>query len=731
MNRWNLPLAVCGLLLVTVATASASTDAAPKLSSDNPFAAESTLPYRLPPFAKISDADFRPAFDAGMAQERQEIDAIAADAAAPSFDNTIVAMERAGRLLDRVSTVFYSLVACNTDPEMEKIQAEMAPKLSAHNDATYLNAQLFARVQKLYEQRASLGLDAESLRLLERTRTRFIRDGAQLGDADKTRLRQLNGQLATLTTQYKANVLKATNAAAVTVDKVAELDGLSEQEIAAAAESAKARGLQGKWLLTLQNTTGQPVLTTLKSRALRERIYRASATRADGGDSDNTAAVAQIVKLRAQRAALLGYVNHAAYVLDDETARTTGAVNQMLAQLAPAAAVNAQREASDIQQLIDQQARERHGKSFKLAPWDWSFYAEQVRKAKYAYDESEARPYFELNHVLQDGVFYAAHELYGISFKERTDLVAYRKDVRIFEVFNADGSPLGLFLADYFARDNKRGGAWMNSYVGQSKLLGTRPVVANHLNIAKPPEGQPVLLTFDEVNTLFHEFGHALHGLFSNVQYPYFSGTSVPRDFVEYPSQFNEMWATDPTVLANYAKHYQTGAPMPAALLDKVKRAKNFNEGFATTEYLAAAIYDQSWHQLSATQTPAAKDVMAFEAAALKNAGIAFMPVPPRYHTPYFSHVFAGGYSAAYYAYIWTDVLASDTQHWFRTHGGLQRANGDFLRAKLLSRGGSVDALTLFRDFYGHDPEIGPLLEKRGLALPMKTRTMPKPELKS
>ncbi|TXH03226.1 MAG: M3 family peptidase [Nevskiaceae bacterium] len=731
MKSRTLPFALCGLLLAAAALADDAPTAA-ALNPENPFASESALPYALPPFDRIGDGDFRPAFEAGMAQERQEMNAIAANPEAPDFDNTIVAMERAGRLLGRVSTVFYNLVACNTDPELEKLQAEMAPKLAAHEDATYLDPALFARVHQLYQHRDSLGLDAESLRLLERVHVRFVRSGAQLGEADKSKLRQLNAQLATLTTQFKQNVLKATNAAAVVVDNVADLDGLDAPQIAAAAEAAKARGLDGKWLLTLQNTTGQPVLTTLKSRALRERVYRASITRADGGDNDNTAVVAQIVRLRAQRAVLLGYDSHAAYVLDDETARTPDAVNQILAQLAPAAVANAQREAADIQRLIDQQARDAHTKTFRLAPWDWSYYAEQVRKARYAYDESQVKPYFELEHVLQDGVFYAAHAFYGLSFKERTDLPVYRKDVRVFEVFDADGTPMGLFLADYFARDNKRGGAWMNSYVEQSKLFGLRAVVANHLNIVKPPEGQPVLLSFDEVNTMFHEFGHALHGLFSNVRYPYFSGTSVPRDFVEYPSQFNEMWATDPTVLTHYAKHYQTGAAMPQALLDKVLRARSFNQGFATSEYLAAAIVDQAWHQIGAAQAPPAGGVMAFETAALKKAGIAFMPVPPRYHTPYFSHVFAGGYSAAYYAYIWTDVLAADTQSWVRSHGGLQRANGDFLRAKLLSRGGSVDAMTLFREFYGRGPEIGPLLDKRDLILPRpQPRAPAKPELRS
>jgi len=681
----------------------------------NPFAAPSTLPYELPPFDRITNADYRPALDAGMAEERREIDAIAHNAAAPSFDNTIVAMERAGGMLDRATTVFSNLIASNTNPELEKLNAEYAPKLAAHNDAIMLDPALYARVDQLYQQRATLGLDTESLQLLTRQHRRFVRAGAALSETSKTRLREINGQLSSLTTHFQQNVLKGTKDGAVVVDSAELLDGLSPQQIGAAAEAAKARGLSNKWLITLQNTTIQPVLTQLKDRALRERIYRASSTRGQGGEADNTAVIADIVKLRAERAKLLGYPTHAAYVLEDETAGTPDAVNKMLGQLAPAAIANAHKEAAEIQHVIDQQARAAHKKSFKAEPWDWAFYAEQVRKAKYAYDSADVKPYFELNHVLQDGVFYAAHALYGLSFKERHDLPVYQADVRVFEVFDEDGAPIGLFLADYFARDNKRGGAWMSSYVRQSQLFGLKPVVVNNLNISKPAEGQPVLLTFDEVTTMFHEFGHGLHGLLSNVRYPLLSGTAVPRDFVEYPSQYNEMWARDPGVLANYAKHYQTGAAMPKALFDKVLAAQKFNEGFKTSEYLASALLDQRWHQLSAGNTPAASAVVSFEAEALHRDKVDYTLTPPRYHSGYFSHIFAGGYSAGYYAYLWSEVLARDTEHWINTHGGLTRANGDFLRANVLSRGRSEDPKVLFERFYGGPAEIGPLLEHRGL----------------
>jgi peptidyl-dipeptidase Dcp len=689
--------------------------AAPQLFTANPFARPSTLPYHLPPFNRIKDADFRPAFEAGMAEQRKEIEAIDRNTAPPSFENTIVAMEKSGQMLDRVGSVFFNLNSSNTNPEMQKIATELAPKLSAHQDAILLDPVLFARVDAVYQQRAGLKLDSESLQLLERTHKQFMRAGAKLADADKTRLKQLNEQIASLTTQFRQNLLKATKDAAVVVDNVADLDGLSPEQIGAAAEAAKARKLAGKWVITLQNTTIQPVLADLKNRELREKIYQASISRADGGPDDNTALVAKIVKLRAEKAALLGYPDYAAYGLADETAGTPTAVNQMLGRIVPPALANAKKEAADNQKLIDEQARAANGQPFTLAPWDWAFYAEQVRKARFGFDQAQVRPYFELNRVMQDGLFYAAHELYGLSFKERHDLPGYQPDVRVFEVFNADGSPLGLFLADYFARDNKQGGAWMSSFVDQSRLFGRKPVVSNNLNIAKPAQGQPALLTFDEVSTMFHEFGHALHGLLSDVNYPSLSGTSVPRDFVEFPSQFNEMWAREPVVFAHYAKHYQTGAPMPQALLDKVLAAQKFGQGYATTEYIAAALLDQAWHQITAAQAPPAAQVMAFETAALQKDGVECAPVPPRYHTTYFAHIFASGYAAGYYAYIWSEVLARDTEQWMHTHGGLQRANGDFLRAKILSRGRTVNPEVLFEQFYGGPPDIGPLLEHRGL----------------
>jgi peptidyl-dipeptidase Dcp len=694
-----------------------ASDSTPAATGDNPLFVESTLPYQTPPLDRIRVEHFKPAFEAGMAEQRREIEAIVNKRAVPTFENTIVAMEKSGQLLSRTASVFSSLVSSNTNSALEDIQTEMSPKLSAHNDWIYMHPQLFARVSELHEKRASLGLDPESLRLLERYYIKFVRAGAKLSEADKAKLKQMNETLSKLSTQFRQNVLKGVNAAAVVVDDVAELDGLSPQQIAVAAEAAKARGLEGKYVLALLNTTQQPPLAQLKNRALRERLFKASVSRGRGGEFDTTGIIAEIVRLRAERAALLGYPHHAAYVLEDETALTAEAVNDMLDRLAKAAIVNAKAEAAAIQEMIDAQAKANGTASFRLEPWDWDFYAEQVRAAKYAYDAAQVRPYFEMNNVLRNGVLYAAEQLYGIKFQERKDIPTYHEDVLVFEVFDKDGAPLGLFFVDWYARDSKRGGAWMSSYVEQSKLLGTKPVVLNNLNIPKPPAGEPTLLTFDEVSTAFHEFGHAAHGLFSNVQYPQFSGTSVPRDFVEFPSQYNEMWATDPKILANYAKHYETGEPMPQDLMQKVLAAGKFNQGYATTEYLAAAIVDQALHQLPAGQTPSADQIAAFEQAALRKAGLDFHAVPPRYYTTYFSHVFAGGYSAGYYAYIWSDVLARATEHWFKTNGGLTRANGDRLRDKVLSRGFSVDALTIFKDFYGKEPDIEPLLESRGLSL--------------
>ncbi|HEY0682581.1 MAG TPA: M3 family metallopeptidase [Steroidobacter sp.] len=705
------------VLAATLGTMTMNAIAAPALSPDNPFARESTLPYKWPPLDKIKNEHYVPAIEAGMAEQRAEVTAVATSKAAPTFENTIVALERSGQLLNRATTIFFALSSSNTNPEIEKAQTELAPKLSAHSDSIYLDPALFARVKKLYEQRQSLQLDPESLRLLERYHTNFVRAGANLSEAQKKELRALNEKISSITTEFRQLVLKGDNAAALVIDNRAELDGLSDAQIATAAEAAKSRGLEGKWVLTLLNTTGQPPLAQLKNRAVRERLYKASIGRGWGGEFATTKAIAEIVKLRADRAKLLGYPNHAAYVLEDETALTADAVNSMLHQLAPAAVANAKREAADMQQVIDAQAKANGTPSFQLQAWDWDFYAEQVRAQKFAYDEAQVRPYFELNRVLVDGVLFAAQELYGLKFKERKDLPIYQEDVRVFEVFNGDGSQLGMFLFDPYARSNKRGGAWMNSFVEQSRLFGNKPVVTNTLNIPKPPAGQPTLLTWDEVTTAFHEFGHALHGLFSSVQYPQFAGTSVPRDFVEYPSQYNEMWATEPRVLANYSKHHQTGAPMPKELMDKVLAAQKFNQGYATTEYLSAAILDQRYHQLAPGKTPAAGEIAAFEADALKSAQVDFAPVPPRYRSTYFLHIFSNpiGYSAGYYAYIWSEVLARDTEHWFKTHGGLKRENGDLLRNKVLSKGFSADALTIFRDFYGKSPDIAPLLEARGL----------------
>ena len=686
--------------------------------ADNPFHASSTLAYRLPPFDKIKDADYVPAFEAGMREQREEVAAIAHDPLPADFDNTIVALERTGQLLERVNVVFSNLNASNTNPEMDRIDTDMTPRLTAHEDAILLDPALFARVDSVYQRRASLNLDPESLQLLERYHVIFVRAGARLSDADKARLRELNEQISSLMTQFRQNVLKASKDGAVVVDNVADLDGLSPEQIGAAERAAAARNLAGKWLITLQNTTNQPALARLKNRALREKIYKASIERSNGGTADNNAVIARMVRLRAERARLLGYPNHAAYQLEDESAATPAAVRQILTHIAPAALASARRDAAEMQKIIDTECARNHQQPFKLQPWDWAYYAEGLRKARYDFDETQVAPYFELDRVVRDGVFYAAHELYGLTFKERKDLPVYQPDVRVFEVFDRDGTSLALFLGDYFARDNKQGGAWMNSFVRQSRLLGLKPVVANNLNISKPQPGRPALLTFDEVTTLFHEFGHAIHGMLSNVQYPTLSGTAVPRDFVEFPSQYNEMWAREPVVLANFAKHYQTGAPMPQELLSKVLTAQKFNQGYATTEYLAAALLDQEWHLITAEQAPGPDQVAAFEAAALRKNGVDYGDVPPRYHSDYFSHIFAGGYSSGYYAYLWSEVLARDTGQWMHDHGGLTRANGDFLRDKVLSRGRSQDPQVQFRNFYGRDPDIGPLIEYRGLSSP-------------
>ena len=685
-------------------------------ASGNALLTRSTLPLQYPAFDKITDADFAPAFDQGMSEQLKEVAAITANPEAPSFDNTIVAMERSGQNLMRAATVFFSLVGADTNDARQKLQADYAQRFAEHTDAISLDGKLFERINMLYQNRDQLDLDAESLRLLERYHTNFVRAGAQLDESQKVRLKAINGELAKLATQFSQNVLAEVNDSAVVVDSREALDGLSEEAIATAASAAKARGLDGQFVIALQNTTGQPPLTHLKNRALRQRVHQASMVRGSrGNDFDNTAIVSQIMKLRLERSQMLGYPDFASYSLETQTAKTEQAVNAMLGQLAPAAVANAKREAADLQAMIDAEQKAAGQDSFELQAWDWAFYAEKVRQARYEFDESQLKPYFEMKNVLENGVFFAAGKVYGLSFKQRTDLPLYHPDVLTYDVFDADGSQLAIFIADMYARPSKRGGAWMNAYVSQNGLFETQPVVANHLNIPKPTDGKPTLLTWDEVTTMFHEFGHALHGMFSDVQYPMFAGTAVPRDFVEFPSQVNEMWSDWPEILANYAKHYQTGEPMPQELLDKVLASSQFNQGFATTEYLGAAMLDQSWHQItSIDEIPDADGVMAFEAAALQKDGIAFAPVPPRYRTPYFSHIM-GGYAAGYYAYIWSEVLDANTVEWFKNNGGLTRENGDHFRAALLSRGGSKEASELFVDFAGHEPRIEPLLERRGL----------------
>lgn len=701
----------------TVATSSSETAVAVVIepaeqggTALNPFLEESPLYLNYPPFDRIENTHYLPAFEQGMAEQAAEITAITAQSAAPTFENTILALELSGQLLSRVSRVFFSMASANTNDDIRALQQQLAPELAAHDDAIVLDPILFARIQALFDQRDSLALDAESLRLLEQYHTDFIRSGAALDTGERQRMMEINAQIAVLRIKFSQNILSEANEMAIIVDSREELTGLSERLIVAAQAEANSRELPGKFVIPLLNTSGQPSLASLQNRYLRERIHLTSLSRGSrGGEFDNRETMSNVLRLRAERAQLLGYRTHADFILEDTTALTVDAVNQRLAELAPPARANALIEADDLQQMIIDE-----GEDFKLAPWDWQFYTEKLRAARYNFDESQLQPYFEIDNVLQKGVFFAAEKLYGITFKERTDLPVYQEDVRVFEVFDAVGTTLAIFLTDPYARPSKRGGAWMNSYISQSGLMNTLPIVANHLNITKPQAGDPTLLTFDEVGTMFHEFGHALHGMFSNVEYPYFSGTSVPRDFVEYPSQVNEMWSTWPEVLQSYALHYETGEPMPAELLDKILSTQKFNQGFATTEYLAASLLDQAFHQLEPEQVPGASEIIAFEESALANAGINLDVVPPRYRSTYFNHIM-GGYSAGYYSYIWSEVLDADTVEWFKENGGLTRENGDHFRSTLLSKGGSTDAMDLFRNFRGRDANIAPLLERRGL----------------
>ncbi len=676
--------------------------------NENPFALRSTLEYEMPDFSRINDESYLPAFHAGREEHLHEVHEIIKQDEV-TFENTIVALERSGQMLTRVLTVFYNKSSSDTTDRLDEIEEEIAPKLSAHMDAIRLNQALFARIKELYSNRDSLELNNEDAWLLERYYMDFTHAGAHLTDAQREELTNLNEELSKLETQFGKNLLTDTNDLGVVVDDVAELDGLSENEIAACAAAAKARGLEGKWLVGMVNFTGHPLLSSMKNRGLRERVMKNSLLKgARSNDNDNRPIILQMIKLRAKRAELFGVKTHAEHVLQDRNAQNPENVHKMLKQIAPAAVRNAKLEGADLQKAID-----ANGEGFTLESWDWDFYTEAVRLEKYNLDTSAMRPYFELERVLQDGVFFAANKLFGITFKERKDIVTYHPDARAFEVFNEDGSKLALFIGDFYTRDSKRGGAWMNNLVDQNHLLGQLPVVVNNLNVPKPPAGQPTLLTYDDITTLFHEFGHTLHGILSDVKYPRFSGTSVERDFVEFPSQVNEMWLTWPEVLDNYARHYETGEKIPQEWVDNLKASSAFNEGHATTSYLAAAILDLAWHSLDADAT--VEDVEDFEAKAIEAYGLNYSPVPTRYRSTYFSHIFAGGYSAGYYGYIWSEVLDADTVDWFKENGGLSRANGDHFRNTLLSQGGSINSMQMFRNFRGRDATIEPLLKRRGL----------------
>lgn len=670
----------------------------------NPFAEPSTLPLQAPPFDKIKDSDYTQAFEEGMKQHLAEIQAIAGNKDAPTFDNTIAAMEKSGRMLERVSATFGAVVQANTNDTLDKIQADMAPRLAAHHDEIALNPQLFARVKALYKQRGNLHLDQEAGLVLETYYQDFVHAGANLNDADKTKLRDLNRQAAQLETAFQQKLIAASKAGELEIKDKNDLDGLSDNDIAALA--VKENG-QEKYIIPLQNTTQQPLLSSLRNRDVRERLFEHSWRRAERNDANDTRAIiAKLARIRAQQAALLGYPNYAEYTLYDKMAVTSKAVKNFLGQLVPATRTKAALEAQDIQKLIDTTGH------FQLKPWDWNLYAEQIRKMRYKLNENQLKPYLELNNVLENGVFYSANLLYGISFRERHDIPVYQPDVRVFDVFDKDGSQLGLLYVDIFKRDNKSGGAWTDNFVQQSRLLGSRPVVFVVTNFTKPAQGQPAVLTFTDVTTLFHEFGHALNGLFGNVTYP--ASNNIARDFVELPSQFNEHWASYPAVLKHYAVHYQTHEPIKQDMVEKLKKSATFNQGYALGELLAAAELDMQWHSLSASAPE--QDVDAFETRALRKTHTDFPNVPTRYRSSYFLHIWSNGYPAGYYAYLWTEMLDDDAYAWFMQHGGLTRANGQRFRDLILSRGHTEDYNRMFEAFYGRKPDIQPMLEHRGIA---------------
>jgi peptidyl-dipeptidase Dcp len=701
--------------------------------SGNPFAEKSSLPFEAPPFDKIRDGDYQPAIEEGMRRQLAEVKRIATNKEPATFENTIVALERTGALLTRVQRVFSAVVQANSDDILQRVQKEEAPKLAEHHDAIYLDAKLFARVKSVYEKRDSL--DAESKRLTERYYRLFVRDGAELSKSDQEKLRSENKELSSLSAEFRSKLLKATKAAALVTDDKGELAGLSDADLAAALEAGRQRMMPDKYVIPLQNTTQQPALASLSKRATREKLFDASITRAEQHDDNDTrATITRIAELRAEKAKLLGYDTWAAYSLDDAMAKTPARAIKLMTDMVPAAVSKAKSEAREMDQLA-----KKDGIKFKpwdlsyyspnarkeggaLQPWDWSYYAEQVRKNRLKIDANEARQYFELDNVLQNGVFFAANQLYGITFKERHDIPVYQRDVRVFEVFDQDGTSLALFYVDYFKRDNKAGGAWSTSFVGQSQLLGQKAVVTNTCNFTRPAPGEPALLSHDDVITMFHEFGHALHAMFSQVKYPLLGGTGVPRDFVEFPSQFNEHWADEPSVFANYAKHYKTGEPMPVELAQRIRDASTYGEGFATTEQLGASLLDMAWHTLPQSLT-IIDNTDAFERSALKKYGVDYPLVPPRYRTSYFAHIWSNGYAAGYYAYLWTAVLRDDAFYWFKEHGGMTRENGQRFRDMILSRGNTEETDALYREWRGRDPSVEPLLEVRGLKAATKVRS--------
>lgn len=712
-------LAMAGVMAATVAGAqSGSVDGAgAEFGPSNPFYAASTLPFQAPPFDKIKDSDYEPAILAGIAQQLKETEAIADNPAAPTFENTIVAMEKTGQLLNRVTLVFFGVTQANTDDTLQKVQDDVTPKLAALQDAIYLNSKLFARVEKIYNERASLGLDAEGLRLVEVDYRAFVKAGAKLSDADKAKLKKLNEEEAVLSNTFMNKLLAGTKAAAFHTDDKAMLAGLSDAQVEAAALAAKGRGVSG-WVIPLQNTTQQPDLTFMSDRAARKELFEDSWTRTERDDANDTrATIARLAQIRAEKAALLGYPNYAAWALQDQMAKTPEAALKFMGALVGPATAKAKSEEKEIQALIDKQTagmgNGMEGSGFQVRPWDWEVYSEQVRKAKYDLDEAQVKPYFELHKVLQDGVFYAAHELYGLTFERRMDIPVYQPDVMVYEVFDTNKKPLALIYFDYYKRDNKAGGAWMSNFVGQSKLLGTLPVIYNVANFQKPAPGQPALISFSDVTTMFHEFGHGLHGMFADTVYPSLSGTSVPRDFVEFPSQFNEHWASYPQVFKHYAVNYRTGAPMPEELVAKIRKAAKFNQGYLVTEALAAAELDMQWHTLPATAP--LQNVDDFEKAALAKTHLNLTAVPPRYRSSYFLHIWANGYAAGYYAYSWTQMLDDDAYQWFGDHGGLTRANGDRFRKMVLSRGNTEDLEKMYTTWLGKEPSVDPMLKDLGL----------------